>query len=209
MSFDEIRFPDEIAYGSSGGPMRKTQIVNLASGFEQRNTPWSSSRRKFDISFGIKSYDQLLEVIEFWEARHGQLYGFRFKDYSDFKSCPPSQTASNIDQTIAIADGVSNFYQITKTYASGSRSYVRDIKKPVTDTVVISLDDVTLAPSEYTVDYTTGIITFDNIPPLDTVIKAGYEFDVPVRFDADSIITNLANFEKGNLDAIQLIEIRV
>jgi uncharacterized protein (TIGR02217 family) len=89
MAFYEVRFPTAIAFGSSGGPERKTEIVALASGFEERNAVWANSRRRYDAGYGVKSLDDVHTVIAFFEARMGRLHGFRFKDFSDFKSCAP------------------------------------------------------------------------------------------------------------------------
>ena len=85
MSFHDIRFPTAVSYGATGGPERKTEIVTLASGHEERNTSWAHSRRRYDAGLGMSTLDQLERVIAFFEARMGQLYGFRWKDWSDYK----------------------------------------------------------------------------------------------------------------------------
>ena len=79
-AFHEVRFPVDISLGSSGGPERSTEIVTLGSGHEQRNQRWSLSRRKFDAGYGVKGLDALHDVIAFFEARRGPLFGFRFRD---------------------------------------------------------------------------------------------------------------------------------
>lgn len=55
MAFHEIRFPADLSFGSLGGPERRTDIVTLSSGFEERNTPWSHSRRRYDAGAGMMS----------------------------------------------------------------------------------------------------------------------------------------------------------
>ena len=87
MSFHEIRFPTDLSFGALGGPERRTEIVTLSNGFEERNSPWAGSRRKYDAGIAMRSLEDIEEVIAFFEARQGQLYGFRWKDWSDFKSC--------------------------------------------------------------------------------------------------------------------------
>ncbi len=93
MAFHEVRFPDNISRGARGGPERRTQIVELASGDEERNASWANSRRRYDVAYGIRRADDLAAVVAFFEARNGRLHGFRFKDWGDYKSCLPSADA--------------------------------------------------------------------------------------------------------------------
>ena len=81
MGFHEIRFPANLSFGSMGGPERRTEVVTLANGFEERNTPWSHSRRRYDAGLGMRSLDDVELMIAFFEARQGQLFGFRWKDW--------------------------------------------------------------------------------------------------------------------------------
>ncbi|MEO8245019.1 MAG: DUF2460 domain-containing protein, partial [bacterium] len=90
MNFHEIRFPTSLSFGSTGGPERRTDIVTLVNGYEHRNTAWAHSRRHYDAGVGIRTMDDVEAMIGFFEARRGQLYGFRWKDWTDYKSCPPS-----------------------------------------------------------------------------------------------------------------------
>ena len=39
----------------------------------------------------IRRADDLAAVVAFFEARNGRLYGFRWKDWGDYKSCLPSE----------------------------------------------------------------------------------------------------------------------
>lgn len=122
MSFHDIRFPTTIAFQSSGGPERKTEIVTLGSGFEERNAVWAHSRRRYDVGYGVKTLNDLHLVIAFFEARLGRLHGFRFKDFADFKSCPPQNAISPTDQPLGTGDGTTKTFALTKTYASGPAS---------------------------------------------------------------------------------------
>ncbi len=120
MAFHEVRFPDDISRGARGGPERRTQIVELASGDEERNASWANSRRRYDVAYGIRRADDLAAVVAFFEARNGRLHGFRFKDWGDHKSsCPPSGTPSPTDQAIGTGDGATTAFQLVKHYASG------------------------------------------------------------------------------------------
>jgi uncharacterized protein (TIGR02217 family) len=206
--FHEIQFPTAIAFHSSGGPERKTEIVTLGSGFEERNAVWANSRRRYDVGYGVKTLDDLHAVIAFFEARLGRLYGFRFKDLADFKSCAPNEIVSPLDQSIGSGDGIATQFQLIKTYVSGPSNWVRTINKPLAGTVRVAVAGVEQT-SGISVDNTTGLITFDSAPAMGGVITAGFEFDTPVRFDTDSLSINLSNFAAGEIPSIPLVEIRL
>ena len=208
MTFHEIRFPTAIAFHSTGGPERKTEIVALGSGFEERNGVWASSRRRYDVGSGVKTLVDLHEAIAFFETRMGRLYAFRFKDFLDFKSCAPLAEVSPADQPIATGDGTTKTFQLTKTYVSGPSAWTRVIKKPVANSVRVALAGVEQS-SGWSVDTATGLLTFATAPAPGTAITAGFEFDVPVRFDTDSLSINLANFAAGEVPSLPLVEVKI
>lgn len=206
MNFHEVRFPVAVSFGSSGGPERRTEIVSLSNGFEERNTPWQHSRRRYDAGVGVRSLDALAGVVAFFEARAGQLYGFRWKDWTDFASCPPSGAVSALDQEIGVGDGAAVQFQLVKAYASGAQAYLRPVTKPVAGTVVVAVGG---APVAAAVDHASGRVTLGVAPGMGVRVTAGFEFDVPVRFDADRIATSLAGFQAGEIPAIPVVEVRV
>ena len=208
MNFHEIRFPTAIAFHSTGGPERKTEIVALGSGFEERNAVWANSRRRYDVGTGVKTFDDLSVVIAFFEARLGRLYGFRFRDFADFKSCSPGASVSPADQSIGAGDGETTEFQLTKTYASGPASWVRAIRKPVDGAVRVAVAGVEQTTG-VTIDTITGLITFASAPASGAAITAGYEFDTPVRFDNDLLSVNLASFAAGEIPSIPIVEVLV
>jgi uncharacterized protein (TIGR02217 family) len=212
MAFLEIRFPCGISSGSTAGPERKTEVVVLGSGFEERNARWANSRRNYNAGYGTKTLNDLNLVIGFFEEVRGKLFGFRWKDDTDWKSCPPLNTISNIDQNIGTGDGTTVLFQLRKRYGSGSNYWYRDIKKPVAGTVVVAVNGVakTLG-TQFTVDSATGIVNFisGNTTGVGLAVTAGFEFDVPVRFDTDRLEINLGNFKNGSIPSIPVTEIRV
>lgn len=208
MTFHEIRFPTAVAFHSTGGPERKTEIVALGSGFEERNGVWANSRRRYDVGSGVKTLDDLAAVVGFFEARMGRLYAFRFKDFADFKSCAPGAEVSPADQEIAAGDGSARIFQLAKTYASGPSSWTRAIAKPVVGSVRVALAGVEQT-SGWSVDATSGLVTFAAAPAGGVAVTAGFEFDVPARFDTDSLLVNLANFAAGEIPSIPIVEVRI
>jgi uncharacterized protein (TIGR02217 family) len=210
MSFHEVRFPAPLSVGSSGGPERRTEIVTLRNGSEERNTPWRHSRRRYDAGLGIRSLDELSEVIAFFEARQGQLHGFRWKDWADFKSCAPSLQPGTLDQRIGTGDGVTRDFALSKIYASGAYAYSRPIRKPVVGSVVVAVaGEVLTSGADYMLDASTGIVTLNLAPAEGVFVTAGFEFDVPVRFDTDRIAVSVSGFAAGEIPAIPVVEVRV
>ncbi|MFN4204201.1 MAG: TIGR02217 family protein [Tabrizicola sp.] len=210
MAFHEIRFPANLSFGSVGGPERRTEIVTLANGFEERNTPWQHSRRRYDAGVGLRSLNDVETLIAFFEARAGQLHGFRWKDWSDYKSCAPLSTPAPDDQLVGIGDGATTVFRLSKTYVSGLQSYTRPILKPVEGTVLVAIEgDQKIEGLEFSVNSATGEVTFALSPDLGTRITAGFEFDVPVRFDTDTIQTSVASFQAGDVPTVPVVEIRL
>lgn len=209
-TFHDVRFPTDIALGSAGGPQRRTEVVTLASGHEQRNARWSGSRRRYNAGYGIKTLDDLHEVISFFEQRRGRLHGFRFRDPMDHKSSKPGRAISPDDQKIGTGDGVNTQFQLIKTYGEGEGQYVRKITKPVAGTLQVIVDGMLkIEGTDYTLDETSGLLTFlpGNVPPDNEDVHVGFEFDVPVRFDTDEITVNMTSFLAGDIASIPLVEI--
>ena len=202
MTIEEVQFPTDISYGATGGPEYSTDIVETFGGHEQRNVNWSAARASYDVSHGVKTKTQLDALIAFFRARRGRAVGFRFKDWSDY-----SVSAQNI----GTGDGAETDFQLVKTYTSGSVTVSRTITKPVNGTVNIYLDAV-LQGGGYTLDTTTGIVSFTVAPGVDVVVTSDFEFDVPVRFDTDSLDISLDAINSGELigswNNIPVIEVR-
>jgi uncharacterized protein (TIGR02217 family) len=210
MSFHEIRFPTAISRGAQGGPERRTDVVVLGSGFEERNSRWAGSRRSYNAGYGVQSVDALYEVISFFEERRGRFHGFRWRDHADWRSGTPGATPTAFDQAIGLGDGTTLTFQLCKTYGALHAPMTRDIKKPVAGTVLIAVDGAqkTLG-THFTVSPTSGIVTFIEAPAPGAVVSAGFEFDVPARFDTDKLEVNLSGFRSGAIPNIPIIEIRI
>ncbi|WP_422027683.1 phage distal tail protein, Rcc01695 family [Roseovarius sp.] len=208
--FHEVRFPASLSFGSVGGPERRTDVVTLANGFEERNTPWRHSRRRYDAGVALRSLDDIEALIAFFEARQGQVFGFRWKDWTDYKSCGAKAEPGPEDQVIAVGDDVTAAFQLVKRYRSGQQVYDRPICKPVAGSVQVALGDVPQQEGvHFEVDTATGMVTFDHPPNAGAEIRAGFEFDVPVRFATDRIETSLASFQAGEVPSVPVVEVRV
>jgi uncharacterized protein (TIGR02217 family) len=209
--FHEILFPLDIALKSAGGPERRTEIVAVGSGREERNARWAHSRRRYDAGYGVKTLEALSEVVAFFEERRGRLHGFRWRDRLDYSSAAPGVAPSPTDQAIGLGDGETAAFQLVKTYGSVYAPYSRPVVKPVAASVRIAVDAVEADEgTDFTVDAATGIVTFlpGHIPPEDAAITAGFLFDVPVRFDTDYLEVDLSAFAAGAIPKIPLVEIK-
>jgi uncharacterized protein (TIGR02217 family) len=210
--FHETRFPTAISRAAHGGPERRTDVVVLGSGAEERNARWADSRRSWNAGWGVKSLDDLHAVIAFFEERRGRLIGFRWRDPTDYKSCPPEGTPTDLDQQLGIGDGTTAVFQLAKTYGSAFNPWTRVIRKPVAGTVLVAVGGILQTPvAAYTVDHTAGTVTFapGHIPAAPEPVTAGFEFDVPVRFDTDRLEISLQGFRHGAIPSIPIVEIRL
>jgi hypothetical protein len=207
MAFHEVRFPDNISRGARGGPERRTQIVELASGDEERNASWANSRRRYDVAYGIRRADDLAAVVAFFEARNGRLHGFRFKDWGDHKSCLPSGTPSPTDQAIGTGDGATTAFQLVKRYASGQPDLdAHDHEAGRRQRAHRARWASSSSPAGPS---TRPPASSPSAPRRAGVaITAGFEFDVPVRFDTDALDVTLDLERLGSITSIPLLEIR-
>jgi uncharacterized protein (TIGR02217 family) len=210
-AFHEILFPLDIALKSAGGPERRTEIVTLGSGREERNARWAHSRRRYDAGYGVKTFAALSEVVAFFEERRGRLHGFRWRDRLDHASAAPGVAVSPTDQVIGIGDGVVAAFALRKTYGGIYAPYQRPIAKPNPGSVRVAVDEVEQDEgTDFTCDSATGVVTFlpGHIPGSGVAVTAGFVFDVPVRFDTDYLEVDLSAFEAGVIPKIPLVEIK-
>ena len=211
-AFHEVRFPLDISLGSLGGPERRTEIVTLSTGHEERNARWADSRRRYNAGYGVKSLADLHAVLAFFEERRGRLYGYRWKDRADDRSCAPGRAPGPLDQAIGTGDGATASFVLAKTYGATFAPWRRTIAKPVAGTVRVAVDGAEKVEGvDFTVDTTSGAVTFAPaaLPPSGTAITAGFEFDVPVRFDTDFLEIDHDAFAAGAIPSIPLVEIRL
>ncbi|HTM78010.1 MAG TPA: DUF2460 domain-containing protein [Devosia sp.] len=204
MTFHPIRFPLDVALGARGGPERKTDVVTLASGAEERNSRWMHSRRRYNAGYGVKSRAEMQAVLAFFEERRGRLHGFLWRDGLDYSSGAAVPTP--LDQLIGTGDGSQNSFQLSKTYGASFDPYLRPISRPVAGSVRIAVAGVELV-SGWTVDIASGTIGFSVAPANGAAVSAGFLFDVPVRFDTDRLDIDLASFDAAEAPSIPLVEI--
>lgn len=207
--FHNVRFPQAIAFGATGGPEWRNEIVGLTSGRERRNQRFAGSRRRYDAGSGVRSLDDLHEVIAFFEARRGSLYAFRFRDPFDNRSCPPQAATTATDQPIGTGDGTNRRFALTKVYGEGGQARTRAIQTPVPVSIKLAVNGVALNAANYTFDLATGEVVIGSgpAPANGAEVTAGFEFDVPVRFDFEHLSLSLSAFKAGQIPSIPLIEV--
>lgn len=203
--FREILFPICISYDAIGGPYWPTDVVRLKSGVEHRNQPWSHPVRKYSVDLTDHTKEDMLEFVEFWENQQGTEYGFRWKDWVDFTSGTAYDKITDTDEEIGVGDGTETAFQLRKTYPGGSS---RPIYKPVHGTLLLSLDNVTFA-GVAVYNTVNGMVHFENAPGNGVVARAGFEYDMPVRFSDTSVGFDLRDFRRGNISSLDIEEMRI
>jgi uncharacterized protein (TIGR02217 family) len=208
ITIDAVQIDEDVERGAEGGPEFSTIIVTAASGTEYADQRWSHPRRKWNIAYGIQSNADLQSIVAFFKARAGRARGFLFKDWMDY-----TLTDENIgtgDSADAGATGTAAF-QITKLYTDTVNPYTRNITRPNATGLVVKVAGVTqTVTTDYTVDTTTGIITFQpgSIPTTGQAITVTGEFFVPVRFDTDFLEISAEWAQAGSLPDIDIIELK-
>lgn len=208
MAFHEISFPLRLALSTQGGPERLTDIVSLTNGREARNRRFRYARRRYDVGSALRSVGDLTAVLAFFEARGGRLHGFRFRDPVDFSSAGWGSSVSPLDQLIGTGDGQTASFRLIKAYGDHAAVEQRPISKPVGASVRVAFDGVEQTAG-FVVDQGSGMVTFlpGHVPEDGVEIRAGFEFDVPVRFDTERIEIDLDGFRAGRIPSIPLIEV--
>ena len=199
-SFHEVRFPDNIAYGATGGPEFATTVVATGAGHEKRNVNWAEARGRWDVASGLKKQAQIDELIAFFRARNGQGLRLPVQGLDRLQGHRPAARHGRWRAQTQ--------FQLVKHYPSGSVIEVRTITKPVAGTVKVYLDGVEQL-SGWSVDATTGLVTFSTAPALGVAITADFEFDVPVRFDTDHMAVTIETYQLHRWQQIPIVELRI
>jgi uncharacterized protein (TIGR02217 family) len=200
--FHDVLFPIEIGLRARGGPRFSTTITESASGHESRNINWSQARRVYDAAPGIRSQADLKTLLQFFEARQGRAFAFRYRDPLDDGSAASGDAVSPQDQQIGIGDGLQTSFPLVKHYGAQQRR----ISHPVAGTVMVAVEGAPQAQGWALGD--GGIINFVQAPVAGAVVTAGFRFDVPVRFGDDALELSLASYQAGDIGNVALIEVR-
>ena len=198
MSFLEIKFPESISFNSSSILEFNTTILKTKNGSEARNINWNTNKMKFNIINGIKTKTELEEISSFFRNVKGCAYGFRFKDWTDY---------STTNQQIGLGNESTTEFQLIKTYTISGNTYTRKITKPVISTIKVFLNGI--ENTDFSIDLTTGLITFNTAPLNDITITADFEFDIPVRFNSDILEIKLETINTGQIKELELIEVNL
>jgi uncharacterized protein (TIGR02217 family) len=208
-AFHDVLFPTEISLGCRGGPQRATQIVTLGSGHEVRNARWEHARRRFDAGSGVRTLALLARLVAFFEERRGRLYGFRWRDATDDRSCLPGEAPGASDQLLGQGDGVTRSFALVKTYGGAFAPYRRPITRPVASSIRVAVAGVEQDASTWNFDPVLRTVTFSGAAPpaAGAPVTAGFLFDVPVRFDTDVLDIDQTAVAQGRAAQIPVIEI--
>ena len=204
LPFDDLPYPLALGRDATVMPEFSTSVAVTASGYERRNSLWSNARLRFDVGPGIRSEAELGVLLAFFRARRGAARGFRLRDPTDFSSNAMTGTPTNADQVLGTGNGIVSSFALLKRYGDGDAAQSRRITRPHPASVTVSLDGV--ASSGWSL--VDGVVTFTAPPAAGKVVRAGFTFDVPVRFAEDKLEVAGAVFAAGEAPSVPVIEIR-
>ncbi len=198
--FLDIRLPEDISYNAVGGPEFSTNIVVLKNSSEERNVNWERPRYNYSIGYDRLNKEKAEKLLAFFYMVRGRGYSFRLKDWFDYQAK---------DQKL-ISTITSSSYQLIKKYKIGDISYDRVITKPTKGTLIIKNGAVILVEGkDYTANYQNGIVKILPSTGTDvTKLTTNFEFDVPVRFDSDTLDLVNDSFRLYSWKSVKLIETR-
>ncbi len=196
--FIDERLPTRIETGAIRRDEEDIEVTRTDGQWEIRNARHSQSLLEFEISFKTDLYGSAVNaaVKSLYKVARGSLHSFRFRDWSDF---------ALTDANIGTGDGATTAFQIVRKWTVDAETHSRKITRPVSP-LVVKKDDV-VQVSGYTVDYTTGIVTFTPAPAIGVVITVTGEFDIPVRFDTTMTSVGRSAYNE-HLDTLTLVEVR-
>ena len=200
-AFDDVAYPLALSRDASVSPEFSTSVAVTASGHERRNALWSDARLRFDVGPGIRSQAELATLVAFFRARFGAARGFRLRDPFDFSSKGMTGVPAASDQPLGIGDGATGDFRLCKWYGEQRRA----ITRPQADSIVVSVGGV---PASGWTHEGGGVIRFAAAPAAGLEVRAGFLFDVPVRFAEDRLDVSGAAFTAGEAPSVPLIEIR-
>ncbi|HYG48111.1 MAG TPA: DUF2460 domain-containing protein [Allosphingosinicella sp.] len=201
-AYEDVRFPVALGREASVEPCFSTAVVTAAGGGEQRNSDWADARLRFDAGPGVRGEADLHALIAFFRARRGAAVAFRFEDPFDHSSNGMTGAPGAADQRLGAGDGVRTEFALVKHYGAQERR----ITRPVAGSVRVSVAGVervsgwTLGP--------LGTVSLEDAPEAGAEVRAGFRFDVPVRFEQDRLSVSRATFEAGEIPSVPLIEVR-
>ncbi|MBT0667770.1 DUF2460 domain-containing protein [Novosphingobium profundi] len=205
-AFDDVLYPLALGRDATVMPEFSTSVSVTASGFERRNSLWSNARLRFDVGPGVRSEAELGLLIAFFRARRGPARGFRLRDPSDFSSAGMTEVPGAMDQVLGTGDGVTAAFPLVKRYGEGEAVQVRRVTRPEADSLLVSIDGE-LQLGNWTLG-DAGIVTFETAPHAGADVRAGFLFDVPVRFAEDQLEISGAAFAAGEAPSVPILEIR-
>ena len=209
-AFDNVLYPIALGREAAVLPEFATAVTVTASGHERRNSLWSDARLRFDVGPGIRSEPELGVLIAFFRARRGQARGFLLRDPSDYSTNTMTGPPGPADQLLGLGDGLTARFPLLKRYGEeqvgGFGPQLRRITRPRAQSVRVSVGGV-----ERTTGWTLepgGTILFTAAPAAGAEVRAGFLFDVPVRFAEDRLEIAGAFTEAGEAPSVPLIEVR-
>jgi uncharacterized protein (TIGR02217 family) len=205
LAFDDLAYPLALGRDTMISPEFSTSVSVTASGFERRNSLWADARLRFDVGPGVRSEAELGALLAFFRARRGAARGFRLRDPSDFSSKGMTGTPTNADQLLGTGNGIAASFPLLKRYGSGTAEQARRITRPVAASILVSVDGI--ASTAWTLD-PLGVVRFTSPPANGKAVRAGFLFDVPVRFAEDKLELSSATFLAGDAPSVPVVEIR-
>lgn len=210
--FLEDVIPSFTSYGTEGSLSYTTIVVTNPSRKETRFPQQSRGYWNLTIKFTDKTKSIMQAIHHHYAAVQGKAYGWRFRNLREYYTCTDNYASGTIGKE-PIPSLIDNTHlQLVHTRnPTKTTAEVVPIKKPDLSIPIVLYRDGSLtaySAANYTVDLTTGIVTFTSSQAGHTFEWLGY-WDTPVRFDFDSGLISWTDFDVFDWDSITVKEIQV
>lgn len=193
---DAVTLPDRVALDAITGRLFQTSVTGLGSGFEHRNIDWPLGRFQAQIGLAAMSLEDARAVLDFFYARRGRARAFYWLDKVEY-------IGSN--ELLGTGDGSRVAFQIVRNHTSGAVTYAQAIKYLVSGSLSVTVNGTPTAA--YTLS--NGVITLNTPPPAGQLVRASFQYYIPVRFDVDFVglqQMGAGNYRFPDLRIIEVIE---
>lgn len=166
MSFHEVRFNDGLViFDSEGGPLFASDVARMGNGAESRNAMWDEALGTWNVGDIDVNAPELAYYQNFFRARKGKVYSFRWKDWGDFECADTAGLL--VAQDVYPPSGVGNgmpTYDMYKRYGDAAAYDYRRLFKLVAGTTIVkrngSVVVVGAGAGQISIDNNTGRVTF-------------------------------------------------
>lgn len=184
---------------------RRTRKTKIRAGLKAGEKPGLNRHWRADFLDCLAETSNVSEAARTAGINSGRAYKVRREEPEFARAWLRALWEGYVHLELEVLRRLRGDFQLVKHYGSDGDPQVRRITRPRIETIVASVSGVPV--SNWSLE-PGGVLGFASAPPQGAEVRAGFLFDVPVRFEEDRIDISGVNFEVGEAPSIPLVEIR-